>query len=1221
MNFKASVEVGVNSGKAVGEIDAIVKELQLLNKTVAKAVEELVSLNEKGLKRTATVAKETAAAVKQVNTEAEKTTKAAKGSDVAIRGWNQSMESHYKTLFDVGRVAQSSGRNYLNASTMIDDAIAQRDKSSKQFAKSLKEQMQLEQSQLNSLPRLRYALYDVASSLTAVSAATLGAVAATLTFSAKFETAFTSIERTTMASTGALGLLRQQLIILSTEAPLAFEELAKIATLGSQLGIGTNDLIGFTKVVSQFAATTNVSADEAAKGFGRLGELLGVLPSQYNQLGSAIAFVGVKSAATETEILRTSIGLAGVAKTAGLSTDFIIGLAGSLASLGVPAEQSRGAITRVFQEINRAASRGGPVLDSFAEVLGKTSSEARNLAQSDLQGFFKQLLVGLSGMSSGELTTALDALNLSDIRVTNTLSRLATNVDFTNGLISDSATQFKNGTFLADSYALKVDDLASRFQILQNSLSALFAAVGDSISPFAKNVINFLIEFVNGLTAVAKTPIGQALLIINSTLTIFIGVIAATVAGLAIFGASMAATKTALVTLGVSADGASAAIGRLGKVMKIASGVGIALFLVEVVASLFAVGQAAEDTAAKFNSFVSDTTGLSDAIIADSKLRDEAIAESGASAAGAFIKVGGAASQVSPEIQKLQDQLKSTAELLGTNIPGGYDATNAAIGNNTRYIGENTLAWVKNALIASDSFRELASQELIPFSGNTISDALNDIGLDFDEFTARIIKDGRNGGQLYIRELSDAAQKAGRIDLATKIAIQASSSIGPVSELIDLLRGYGSVVSTIDSSGAAAGIEDVGFSAEFTGKKLTKVVTPINNASAAVRTLTDYANDLSSTFKRAFDLRWASALNADAIADSWENLSKRITDARNRVLGLTATRDKLEYFLSIAIKAGDQLRIADLQAQLANANAELSTATDDASTSLQGNSSAARKNRRELLGIIQSNGDYLSSLAANGASQEKLRRVARQLREDFVNQALAMGYSADEVSKFAKTFGDFTNIINKVPPNVTVDADTNPATQALNEFIAKANSSSAKVKIDYVESDAYKKFKRGEVLNASKLEKLALYESLILAKNYSGAARLAEQIGKIATRLATGNYASGGYTGRGGKYEPAGVVHRGEYVIPKQHVNQSTGLPYADAMGRMLPASAPATSSYANGGLVSGGMMVSLSPDDRALLRGVGASGDIVVAVDSREIARANARGARLVTAEGGYLV
>jgi hypothetical protein len=250
-----------------------------------------------------------------------------------------------------------------------------------------------------------------------------------------------------------------------------------------------------------------------------------------------------------------------------------------------------------------------------------------------------------------------------------------------------------------------------------------------------------------------------------------------------------------------------------------------------------------------------------------------------------------------------------------------------------------------------------------------------------------------------------------------------------------------------------------------------------------------------------------------------------------------------------------------------------------------------------------------------------LARVARQLRQDFIEQALALGYSADEVNKFSKTFGDFTSIINKVPRNITVTANTNPALQALNEFAAKAKTAGANAGnafADAFDAAAKKQARREALLADIAILRLRISNPRI-AEDMATA--LNKQLNKALKRLESGNYANGGYTGRGGKYEPAGVVHRGEYVVPKQHVNQSTGLPYADALGRLMPASAPATSSYANGGLVGGGMMVSLSPDDRALLRSVGASGDIVVAVDSREIARANARGARLVTAEGGYLV
>lgn len=46
----------------------------------------------------------------------------------------------------------------------------------------------------------------------------------------------------------------------------------------------------------------------------------------------------------------------------------------------------------------------------------------------------------------------------------------------------------------------------------------------------------------------------------------------------------------------------------------------------------------------------------------------------------------------------------------------------------------------------------------------------------------------------------------------------------------------------------------------------------------------------------------------------------------------------------------------------------------------------------------------------------------------------------------------------------------------------------------------------------------------------------------------TPGFADGGFTGHGGKYEPAGVVHKGEYVLPKEMVNQNTGQP-KDGLG------------------------------------------------------------------------
>lgn len=54
-------------------------------------------------------------------------------------------------------------------------------------------------------------------------------------------------------------------------------------------------------------------------------------------------------------------------------------------------------------------------------------------------------------------------------------------------------------------------------------------------------------------------------------------------------------------------------------------------------------------------------------------------------------------------------------------------------------------------------------------------------------------------------------------------------------------------------------------------------------------------------------------------------------------------------------------------------------------------------------------------------------------------------------------------------------------------------------------------------------------------------------------------YSSGGYTGDGGKYEPAGIVHKGEYVI-NAAATKRLGLGYLNSLN-----------GYANGGLVGGG--------------------------------------------------
>lgn len=72
-----------------------------------------------------------------------------------------------------------------------------------------------------------------------------------------------------------------------------------------------------------------------------------------------------------------------------------------------------------------------------------------------------------------------------------------------------------------------------------------------------------------------------------------------------------------------------------------------------------------------------------------------------------------------------------------------------------------------------------------------------------------------------------------------------------------------------------------------------------------------------------------------------------------------------------------------------------------------------------------------------------------------------------------------------------------------------------------------------------------------------------------APETPAGSFASGGFTGYGGKFDPAGIVHRGEFVMPSQRVLEPGALALLERMRREGIQSAIARlKGYSAGGLV-----------------------------------------------------
>ena len=395
---------------------------------------------------------------------------------------------------------QATSQGFLNVGSsagLMNQRLAQASSAAKTHAANMaaanKAQVQYAQAAATAgtaygeqLPRsmaaTRYALYDVANTWKTVAMASGLATAAVVGTGIAFESAFTGVERTVDLPEKALDRLRQQLVDLSTEIPVAFTGLADISTIGGQLGIAGANIASFSENVAMFAATTDATIDNTAMSFGRIAQLTGEGQQSFGNIGASIYEVGVNSVATESQILKMSQEIAAAANIAGYSAAEVIGLSGALSSLGVQPERARGAIQAIFANISKEVDVAGERLNAFAHTSGMSASEFQKAWKEDAAGTFNALLQGLSGVEAagGNVNMVLGEMGIKNIRAVDMMQRLSQNMDVVNSTMNDAKISFAEGTSLTDAYGLVADDVASKLKMLGNEILGVLDALNNS---------------------------------------------------------------------------------------------------------------------------------------------------------------------------------------------------------------------------------------------------------------------------------------------------------------------------------------------------------------------------------------------------------------------------------------------------------------------------------------------------------------------------------------------------------------------------------------------------------------------------------------------------------------------------------------------------------------------------------------------------------------------
>lgn len=300
-----------------------------------------------------------------------------------------------------------------------------------------------------------------------------------------FESAFAGVQKTVDATDTQLAKLKQGIIGMSQELPTSAVEISAVAEAAGQLGIQTDNILGFTRVMVDLGESTNMSADEAATTLARLANITGMSQDNFGRLGSVIVDLGNNLATTESEIAAMGLRLAGAGSQVGMSEAQILSFAGALSSVGIEAEAGGSAVSKVIVDMQLAVENGGDALESFASVAGMSAGQFADAFREDAASALLAFITGLSTCDERGVSAigTLQDMGIEEVRMRDALLRAAGASDVFTKALDIGNTAWDENNALTKEAAQRYQTTESKIKIAKNTITEAGRSIGETMLP------------------------------------------------------------------------------------------------------------------------------------------------------------------------------------------------------------------------------------------------------------------------------------------------------------------------------------------------------------------------------------------------------------------------------------------------------------------------------------------------------------------------------------------------------------------------------------------------------------------------------------------------------------------------------------------------------------------------------------------------------------------
>lgn len=830
----------------------------------------------------------------------------------------------------------------------------------------------------------------------------------------EYETAMAGVRRTVGGSEASIAAMGEGFRDLSMDIPITTTELGKIAETAGQLGIAQEAVSGFTEVMAQLSTTTDLTADTAATMLAQFSNITGT--TDYERLGSAVAFMGDSTATTASKVVEMSQGLAAAANLAGMAETDILAIAAAVGSLGIEAQAGSTAISTLISTLHKAVETGNGLTD-FASVAGMTAAEFKTAWGRDAVEAMDAFIQGLNDTERNgrSAVVILDELGITNVRQTKAILGLASAGDLLSGAIRQANNAWAENTALQEKAGIMYGTTESRLVMMQNAGRNLGITIGEQFTPELRALIDagtgaleLMTDFVQEHPAVVKGVLS------------FVTVAGSAAAAITAISAAGKALKL-LDLAAVFAGPGGAAILAATAIGGIAAAVaGIAIEAGKGIPALKDLTEAARDMGDVLTDSAQAYDDSAASILASANLADVYIDRLDA--------LGGGMNRTA----EAQQEYHNTLALLCQTVPDlakYIDLENDSITGGTAALRANTDAWKQNAMAQAMQERLKA---LYAAQADVLVEAeKNRLKLTEAQAKAEEIERRRTETLARMNALSREAQRNGESLPKEYYALQDS--------LVSLGREYQTAeknVRTCEAAlaegkeAAAAAEAEITLAAEAVGN-LSGELSDTSGAEAQAGALTEIENAIAPVrsevelLRAAYQEAYDSAL--DSIAGQYQ-----LWDRAAEVIPTSA--DKINKALESQVKYWE------------NYNAYLQTILDNAGE-IEG--------LNEMLASLdpgdKNTVNFVAGLAqAAKNDKQALKDMVSNWQEAQKAQQEAAGSFADYVTEFSGQMDGLQQTFAETIQNMSLaDEAAEAARETIQAFIDQAGGMSSNVRAAY----------------------------------------------------------------------------------------------------------------------------------------------------------------------------